>query len=135
LASLNAKIDSAQWPAQAADSPPDAVQLAKTAKDFLQRAAQTTAAEGKEPRSVVAVVVTGPWRIFKRNILGEPIQYGLPVMVGEQWESEKDTDRVRAYQMSMLTEEYKGVEMAPPFIGAAVGDSYYVRPAAIESGR
>lgn len=131
-AALEAKIDKASWPAQAGDSPADAAQLTRAAREFLDGHAKADTARGKAPRSIAAVVITGPWRIFKRNILGEPIQYGLPVVVGEQWAVEKDMDRIRAYHMSMLTEVYKGVQKAPPFIGAAVGDSFYVRPGKIK---
>lgn len=129
---LNAKIDKATWPGQAASAPADAEALTKTARDFLQKEADKAAAKGKEGRKVLAVAITGSWRVFKKNLLGEPIQYGLPIVSAEQAESEKGLDLARVYQGTLLTEEFKGVKQAPPFIGAAVGDSYYIRPAAVK---
>ncbi len=70
--------------------------------------------------------------MFKKNLLEEPIQYGLPIVSAEQVESEKELDLARVYEGTLLTEEYKGVKTAPPFIGAAVGDSYYIRPSAVK---
>jgi hypothetical protein len=78
------------------------------------------------------VVVTGPWRVFKKNILGEPIQYNLPIATAVQTESEKNQNLARVYLSTMLTHEMKGVEKAPPYLGATVGDSYYIRPSAVK---
>ena len=132
IEALQAKIGQAAWPKQAADAPGDAKKLGQVALDFLQKEAEKEAAKGKEPRRVVAVVVTGSWRIFKKNILGEVVQWGLPVHVAEEWESDKAAGLVRVYDMSMLTEEFKGVKKAPPYIGAAVGDSYYLKLSTIK---
>ena len=130
---LNAKIDSATWPEQAAEAPADAVQLCAASKEFLQNQADQGAAQGRQqPRKILQVVITGPWRIFKRNILEEPVQYCLPMAVAEQWDIEKDMNLARVYHISLLTEEFKGVKKAPPFIGATVGDSYYIRPANVK---
>jgi hypothetical protein len=132
MQSIKAKIDKAIWPKQAGNAPDDAAKLTKVAHDFLQKEADKAAGKGKEGRKILAVVITGPWRVFKKNILDEPIQYGLPIVSGEQRESEKELNLARVYQGTMLTEEHKGVKMAPPFIGAAVGDSYYIRPSAVK---
>ena len=130
---LYAKIDKAAFPKQAADAPKDAGKLAREAKAFLQKEEDKLAAEkGKEVSKVLAVVVTGPWRVFKKNILGEPIQYNLPVATAVQTESEKKKDLARVYLSTMLTHEMKGVKKAPPYLGATVGDSYYIRPSAVK---
>lgn len=127
MAALNAKVDKAKMPAQAADAPANAKKLAKVSLDFLSKEAQKAAAAGKSKRTIEAVVVTGNWKVFKKNILGEPIQWWLPITWAETWEVEKDKDLVRVYGAGMLTQEFKGVKKAPPFIGATVGDSYYIR--------
>ena len=80
---------------------------------------------------MLAVVITGPWRVFKKNILHEPIQYGLPVITAVQLDSEKADNLARVYILTMLTAEHKGVKPEPPFIGSAVGDSYYIRPSTV----
>jgi hypothetical protein len=48
-----------------------------------------------------------------------------------QHQSEKALNLARVYQLTMLTEEFKGVKIAPPFIGSAVGNSYYIRPSQV----
>ncbi len=130
---LNAKIDKAQFPKMSKDAPKDALKLAREAKVFLQKEEDKLAAsKGKEVSKVLAVVVTGPWRVFKKNILGEPIQYNLPIATAVQTKSEKEQNLVRVYLSTMLTHEMKGVKKAPPYLGATVGDSYYIRPAALK---
>jgi hypothetical protein len=129
---LNAKIDKAKFPKQASDAPGNAKKLASVIKKFLQKEEDARMAEGKEAGRVLAVVITGPWRIFKKNILGEPIQYNLPIATAKQVENEKSLNLTRVYLGTMLTEEMKGVKKAPPFIGATVGNSYYIRPSAVK---
>ncbi|MGM0427463.1 MAG: hypothetical protein ACQEQ7_09540 [Thermodesulfobacteriota bacterium] len=110
-----------------------AMELAQKAKAFLQKEEEKLAAEkGKELSKVLKVVVTGPWRVFKKNILGEPIQYTLPIATVVQNETEKKEDLTRVYLSTMLTQEMKGVKKAPPYLGATVGDSYYIRPSAVK---
>lgn len=81
---------------------------------------------------VLAVAVTGTWRVFKKNRLEEPIQYNLPILCVVEHKSDKDLNVVRVYDSTLLTEELKGVKMAPPFLGATVGNSYYIRASAIK---
>jgi len=130
---LYAKIDKATFPKQASDAPKNAKELAREAKAFLQKEEEKLAAQkGKEASKVLKVVVTGPWRVFKKNILGEPIQYNLPIATAVQTESEKKKDLARVYLSTMLTQEMKGVKKAPPYLGATVGNSYYIRPSAVK---
>jgi hypothetical protein len=130
---LDAKIDKATFPKQSSDAPKDTKKLVKEAIAFLQKEDDKLAAEkGKEVSKVLAVVVTGPWRVFKKNILGEPIQYNLPIATAVQTKSEKKKNLARVYLSTMLTQEMKGVKMGPPYLGATVGDSYYIRPSAIK---
>jgi hypothetical protein len=132
MRALNAKIDMAVFPIQASDAPPDALMLAKAAWDFLQQEEDKRAVQGKSAGTILNLVVTGPWQIFKKNILSEPIQYSLPMAAAMQIESEKALGLVRVYIGAMLTEEMKGVAKAPPFIGANVSDSYFVRLDAVK---
>jgi len=132
LKAFNAKVDKATFPKQASNAPGDAKKLAKAAKQFLQKEEDALAAKGKVAGKVVAVVVTGPWRIFKKNLLKEPIQYNLPITTAVQIQSEKKSNLIRVFHSTMLTREMKGVKKAPPFLGATVGNSYYVRPSAVK---
>lgn len=132
MADLTAKIDKATWPSQAAGAPSDAAKLTAVGKEFMQQESDKYAAKGKEPKKIIGLVITGPWRVFKKNILGEPIQWGLPMRWAEVWQSEQGLDLARVYTGTLLTQEFKGVKKAPPFIGAAVGDSYYIRPGKVK---
>jgi hypothetical protein len=129
---LDDRIDRSAWPAQADNAPEDAAALTGVLMDFLQKESDKLAAKDQDPRKMLAVVITGPWRVFKKNLLGEPIQYGLPILGTVQLESEKPQNLARVYELTMLTDEFKGVKMAPPFIGSAVGNSYYIRPSALK---
>jgi hypothetical protein len=132
MKALNAKIDKVSWPGHADNAPADAGKLSEIAVEFLQKEENKRAQKNIEVGKVLAVVVTGPWRVFKKNLLGEPIQYNLPILCAVEYESDKGLDVARVYDSTLLTEEYKGVKMAPPFLGATVGNSYYIRPAALK---
>jgi hypothetical protein len=129
---LNAKIDKVTWPDHADNAPDDADKLTKIAMEFLQKEENKRVEKNWEVGKVLAVVVTGPWRVFKKNLLGEPIQYNLPILCAVEYESDKDLNVARVYDSTLLTEEYKGVKKAPPFLGATVGNSYYIRPSAVK---
>ena len=128
---LNAKIDQVTWPGHAENAPDDAVRLSEIAVEFLQKEENKRAEKNIEVGKVLAVVVNGPWRVFKKNLLGEPIQYNLPILCVVEYESDKSLGVARVYDSTLLTEEYKGVKMAPPFLGATVGNSCYIRLSAL----
>jgi hypothetical protein len=132
MQALHAKIDKVTWPGHADNAPEDAKKLAKIAVEFLQKEEGKRLEKNMEVGRVLAVAVTGPWRVFKKNLLGEPIQYNLPILCAVEYKSDKDLNVVRVYDSTLLTEEFKGVKMAPPFLGATVGNSYYMRSSAIE---
>ncbi|MCB2190548.1 MAG: hypothetical protein KQI62_03235 [Deltaproteobacteria bacterium] len=132
MAALNAKIEKATWPSNAGGAPENASELASVIKQYMQKESDKDAAKGKDPRQIIGVVITGSWRVFTKNILGEPIQWGLPIYWAEVWQSEKDMNLARVYNGTMLTQKFKGVKKAPPFVGAAVGDSYYIRPGKVK---
>ncbi|MDY6856259.1 MAG: hypothetical protein SWO11_16495 [Thermodesulfobacteriota bacterium] len=132
MKALNAKIDKVTMPSHADNAPDDAKKLSKIAVEFLQKEENKRVKKGMEVGKVLTVFITGPWRVFKKNLLGEPIQYNLPILCAVEYESDKDLNVVRVYDSTLLTEEYKGVKMAPPFLGATVGNSYYIRPSALK---
>ena len=132
MKALHAKIDKVRLPGHAENAPDDAEKLARTAVQFLQKEENKRADRKVEVGEVRAVIVKGPWRVFKKNLLGEPIQYNLPILCVVEYESDKGLNVVRGYDSTLLTGEYKGVKMAPPFVGATVGNSYYARPSALK---
>jgi len=135
---FEAKIDARKWPEHAANAPKDAKKLASVALDWFRNSTgwgkrdQDPRAKDKEPRKPLAVAVTGPWSVQEKNVLGEPIMYGLPILVAVQLDSEKPNNVARVYCLTLRTMEGRGVKMAPPFDHAAVGDSYYIRPSVVK---
>jgi hypothetical protein len=87
----------------------------------LAAAARTYFASAYPKEKVLKVSVSGNWSATKHNILGEPIQWGLPVYCASQ-QSEKDVCRV--FKMTVLTGIGLGVAKAPPFTDHWTGDSY-----------
>ena len=138
MADFNAKVDNRKWPAHAANAPGNAKSLAKAALDYFKndvgwgKRDQNPRAKDKEPRIPVAVSVRGPWSVQKKNILGEPIMWGLPVFLAVELESEKPMKVMRVFNLTLRTQEAKGVKKAPPFFSATVGDSWYIRPNAVK---
>jgi hypothetical protein len=132
LADLNAKAEEASWPPRAEGAPADAPQLASAIKTYLQKESDLAAAKGEEPRQIIAVSIAGPWRIHKKNLLAEPVQWGLPIQWAEVLQSEKAMDLARVYQGVMLTQVYKGVAKAPPYAGASVSGGFYIRPGKVK---
>ncbi len=121
------KIDKQSWPKEAPDAPGNAKKLAKTAKEWFKKSPEWGNRD-KNPYTVLAVVVTGPWSIQKKNILSEPIMYGLPVAVAVQTENDKKNNIARVFSLTLRTNEMLGVKMEPPFDHVTVGNSYYIRP-------
>jgi hypothetical protein len=81
---------------------------------------------GSDPsQTTVKVRVAGNWVVAKKNIFGEPIQWGLPVWAVGYHNNEKEIARV--FQMTMITAEGPGVAKSPPWTGAWVGDSFRMR--------
>ena len=127
---FSAKIDKQTWPQQAFDAPGDAKKLAKTAKEWFEKSPDWGSRE-QNPYTILAVVVSGPWSIQKKNLLDEPIMYGLPVAVAVQKENDRKNNVARVFSLTLRTKEMRSVKMEPPFDYATVGGSYYIRPAAI----
>jgi hypothetical protein len=131
MASFNARIDGRTWPGHASNAPKDAKKLAQAALDWFKNSPdwgnRTT-----DPRHPLAVAVTGPWSVQAKNILGEPIMYGLPVLFACQVDEDKELNVARVYSLTMRTAEERGVAMAPPFDHITVGNSYFIRPSAVK---
>ncbi len=124
------KIDKQTWPKQASNAPSNAKKLTKDAKKWFENSPDW-GSRSKNLYKVLAVVITGPWSIQKKNILDEPIMYGLPVAVAVQKGSDKKDNIARVFSLTLRTREMRGVKMEPPFDHATVGGSYYIRPNAL----
>ena len=132
-ATFKARIDKRTWPAHAANAPNNAKGLAAAALDWFKKSPDWgSRPAGKVPRKPLAVVVTGPWSIQARNILGQPTMYGLPVRLAVIADEKKEKGLARVYILTMRTAEHAGVKMAPPFDSITVGNSYYIRTEAVK---
>lgn len=134
---FNERIDSRKLPDHASNAPSNAEELADVALDWFKndpgwgKRDKNLQAKDKEPRKPLAVIVTGPWSIQKKNILGEPIMYGLPILLAVELDSDKDMNVIRVFSLTMRTMEERGVKKEPPFDHVTVGNSYFVRPSAM----
>jgi hypothetical protein len=126
MKAFHAKIDKRTWPEHAANAPKNAEELATAAVTWFKNSPDW-GKNSKEPRKPLGVVVTGPWSIQEKNILGEPIMYGLPILLAFQVDSDKELNVARVYSLTMRTVEKRGVKMEPPFDHVTVGNSYFIR--------
>ena len=128
------KIEKNKWPEHASNAPKNANELAKVALDWFKSSPDWGKREkqGKEPYEILAVAITGPWSVQKRNILGEPTMYGLPVKLAFQVESEKEKGLARVFDLTLRTFEGRDVKMAPPFEYPTVGNSSYILREAVK---
>jgi hypothetical protein len=70
---------------------------------------------------ILAVSVAGGWIVAKTNILGQPIQWGLPVFCAAQ---QNEPGICRVFKMTILTGIGAGIAKAPPFTDHWTGDSF-----------
>ncbi len=114
-ADVKKALESARFPASVASFPgpgrvPDLIAAVKK---------YYSSAYPKE--KVLAVSVSGGWVATKHNILGEPIQWGLPVFCAGQ---QDEPGVCRVFKMTVLTGIGGGIAKAPPFTDHWTGDSF-----------
>jgi hypothetical protein len=118
-ADIETAIDGAQFPAAFAGftGPGNSAELAASCVKYFNASdpSQTT----------VQVRITGNWVVAKKNIFGEPVQWGLPIWAVGYHNDNKDIARV--IKMTMITGEGLGIAKSPPWTGAWVGDSFQMR--------
>jgi hypothetical protein len=76
-------------------------------------------------QTTVKVHIAGNWVVAKKNIFGEPVQWGLPIWAVGYHNNEKEMARV--FKMTMITGEGLGIAKSPPWTGVWVGDSFRMR--------
>lgn len=77
---------------------------------------------------ILAVVVTGTeWFTADKNLIQEPIQYGLWVQVAVATPAEKEKGLARLHDIKMYTKSEFGIAKAPPFEDFGVDSSYLTR--------
>lgn len=95
--------------------------------DGLARAAVEYFGKTYPKEKALTATVAGDWVVTKRNILDEPIQWGLPVYVASEQGPDKAV--VRVFRMTVLAQEGRDPKKAPPFVDHWTGDSFRMRRA------
>ena len=127
------RIDERTWPGHGSGAPNDREALAKAAFDWFANSRDWAQRRGnkqykdQDPRVPVKVAITRDWYVTATEALGQPIQYGLPVLVGVELEREKADKLARAYELTLLGPKRADPPRSPPFGDAWVGDSWYLR--------
>ncbi|HMB91411.1 MAG TPA: hypothetical protein VKP65_11225 [Rhodothermales bacterium] len=98
-------------------------QHTQAALEFFRNAEQWGAREGSE---VLRVWVGGPWVVTEKDLLGRPIQWGLPVYVAEVQPHLREMGAARIFETTVLARQGSPAPQAPPFVGAWVGDNWLV---------
>lgn len=114
-AAIEKQIAERQWPGnhKGFAGPGTPEELTKAALDYFNSTCKPT------EKALAACIVEPDWYCFKRNIFGQPVQWGLTFQVAVDVEGETTPDVVYAWSISFLTEENVGVAKAPPFKWAA----------------
>jgi hypothetical protein len=121
---FEAKIDKKAWPAsKGSDSDRTG------ALEYLKN---SWGKDEKHKYTVLGTVITGEWSVQKKDLLGQPIMYGLPVLLAVQKPEDQAHGLARVFILTLRTAEGAGVKMAPPFTSDTVGDSYYIRASQIK---
>jgi hypothetical protein len=120
------QIDEAKWQGHYANfagpGKPDA--LSKSAMQWMQNDEKSA---GRKD-STFAVAVRGDWVSAKKNLLGQTVQWGLPIWAALYTDQEKTEGVCRVFAMTILTREGgPDVKKEPPWTYTWVGDNYTMR--------
>lgn len=109
-----------QWPGNlktfAGPGEPDA--LCKAALEYFNSTCKPN------EHALAACIREDNWYVFKKNIFGEPIQYGLTFFVAVADDNDANKEMARVFSISFLTAEGPGVKKEPPFAAAAFNQQY-----------
>jgi len=127
------ELDENTWPGHAEDfaGPGDPDELAASALEWFESSEDWGKREPNTEHPI-AVCVTGDWVSVQKNLVGETIQWGLPIRLAI-WRDE-DPEVAHVFQLTIRTHEERGVEKAPPWSGVSVGDNYPMHRANVPTG-
>ncbi|MCK5852248.1 hypothetical protein KAH27_04385 [bacterium] len=126
FAAINKKIDEAKWPGNYKNFDGDSKKLSAVALEYFKNDEGWGARE-KNPEHCIAVAIRGDWGSHKKNLLGQTIQWYLPVYLAVYSDNIKDKTIARVFELSLLTKEEKNVKKEPPFTGITVGNIWKIR--------
>lgn len=123
---VEADIDARKWAGHADGAPA----YSREAVEFLRNHANW--GKNENGTRVLAVAVRGDWVAGDRDILGRVISWGLPVHVAVTWPDIQQKNRARVYELTLITRQgAPSPPQKPPFANYWVGESWYIRPAAV----
>jgi hypothetical protein len=134
-AAIEQEIDDAAWPGNYKNfaGPGDPGKLAAAAMEYLQN--DEAGRQQDDSDHTFAVCVKGDWVAAEKNILGQPIQWGLPIYGACYNSEEKARNVCRVFGLTILTEAGgPGQKKEPPFTGVWVGNIYKMRIANVAGG-
>ncbi|HOO63874.1 MAG TPA: hypothetical protein PK364_08120 [Synergistaceae bacterium] len=78
------------------------------------------------------VAIRGEWNVQEKDLLGQPVMYGIPAFVAVEVPEEGKRNLLRVYNVTLRTQKQAGAKPEPPFAEITVGDSWYIRTEAIQ---
>ena len=125
---IDKKIDDAEWPGNYKNfaGPGDPKKLAAIALKYFKND-EGWGANKENPEHCLAVAIRENWGSHKKNLLGQTIQWYLPVYLAVYSDKIKDKTIARVFELSLLTKEEKDIKKAPPFTGVTVGHIWKIR--------
>lgn len=132
-AAVEKKINEAKWPGHSANfsGPGNPDELAKSALEWLQKDEKEA---GRRDRTF-AVAVRGDWVSAKKNLLGQTVQWGLPIWAACYFEEEQAQGICRVFALTILTQAGgPDIKQAPPWTYTWVGDNYTMRIKNVKGG-
>lgn len=109
--------------------PGTAADLTASSLAWFQGNAEWNQSNGEHP---FHVILGGNWVVTRRNILGEPVQWGLPIYMALWKDAQPELARV--FTLTMVTEIRFGVAQSPPWKGCLVGSSFPMRRSKVPGG-
>ena len=136
LGAINKKIDDAKWPGNYKNfaGPGNPKKLSAIALEYFKNDEGWGARE-KNPEHCIAVAIRGDWGSAKKNIMGQTIQWYLPVYLAIYRDKDEDKTMAHVFELSLLTKDELGVKKGPPFSGITVGSIWKIRKKNIPGGK
>lgn len=120
LDAFYARVDARTWPGNSTgDTAEAALKYFKESSDW---------AHHSQPRHPLGVSIHGDWSVQERDLLQQPVMYGIPAFVAVQLDHEREEKLVRVFDVTMRTAQGAGIKPEPPFFSITVGNSFYIRP-------
>ncbi|RLD10262.1 MAG: hypothetical protein DRI44_06485 [Chlamydiae bacterium] len=135
FAAFDKKINDAKWPGNYKNfaGPGNPNELAAIALEYFKND-KGWGANKKNKEHCLAVAIRGDWGSHKKNLLGQTVQWYLPVYLAVYSDKSKDKTVARVFELSLLTKEEPNVKKSPPFTGITVGNIWKIKRKNVPEG-